>query len=315
MQKNHYKRLLALALAAGLTAIFTACGQAKTSPTASTSGAEGNLVAVGAENEYADIIQQIGGSYVSVTGIMNNPDTDPHTYEANTKDAALVGKASLIVENGLGYDDFINKLAAGSPNKGRVVINAAKSLGYTDDTKNPHLWYKPDTMPRVAELVAKELEKQMPQHKQAFESNLAAFNNSLKTWTDELAVLKQKYAGTVVAVTEPVPDYIVEAAGLRNETPWAYQAAVMNGTDPAPQDIAAQQALFTGKKAKVFLYNRQAVDDSTKALLALAKKNGVAIVGVYETMPEHYTYQRWMEAETKAIQNALETGASTEELS
>lgn len=284
------------------------------SSTAASGNSGGKIVAVGAENEYADVISQIGGSYVSVTGIMSNPETDPHTYEADTKDAALVGKATLIVENGLGYDDFMDKLTAGSPNSSRVVINVAKDLGYSAKTPNPHLWYNPNTMPRVAGLVAQALEKQMPAQKQVFEDNLNKFKTSLEPWAKQLASLKKECAGTGVAVTEPVSDYLIDAAGLTNKTPWAYQAAVMNGTDPAPQDVKTQQELFSKKEVKAFLYNRQAVDDSTKALLSLAKKNGIPVVGVYETMPQDYTYQKWMSTETQAITDAIQKGTSTEEL-
>lgn len=292
----------------------SSAGVSSVSQESSPSGAGNPIVAVGAENEYADIIRQIGGSNVSVTAIMSNPETDPHSYEANTQDAAAVGKATLVVENGLGYDDFIDKLAAGSPNSNRVVVNVAKELGYSDQTQNPHLWYKPDTMPRVAEIVAQALEKQMPAQKQAFQDNLSKFKTSLNSWTDAVAALKKDCGGAGVAVTEPVSDYLVEAAGLSNKTPWSYQAAVMNGTDPSPQDVKTQRELFTKKTVKVFLYNRQAVDDSTKTLLALAQKNKVPVVGVYETMPENYTYQKWMLAETQAIRDAVQKGVSTQEL-
>ena len=301
-----------IAVSALFSVVLTGCNSKTTS---ASTAASGKIVAVGAENEYADVISQIGGKYVSVTGIMSNPETDPHSYEANTTDAAIVSKATLIVENGLGYDDFMDKLESSSKSSKKTVINVAKELGYADDTKNPHLWFKPNTMPKVAELVAKSLENQMPDQKQYFESQLAKFNDSLKTWTADLNELKKDYANTAVAVTEPVSDYLVEAAGLDIKTPWAYQASVMNGTDPSPQDVKTQQNLFSSKQVKVFLYNRQAVDDSTTALLNLAKSNNIPVVGVYETMPSKYTYQKWMEAETEAIIKAIKSGVSTETLS
>jgi zinc/manganese transport system substrate-binding protein len=292
---------------------LTSCSSRKTLDSAASSGGR-KIIAVGAENEYADIISQIGGKYVSVTGIMSDPSTDPHSYEADTKDASVVSKADLIVENGLGYDDFIDKLISGSPNSSRTVINVAKELGYPNDTANPHLWYKADTMPKVAVQITKDLESKMPDQKQYFEDQLTKFNKSLKTWTNELNQLKQSYTKVGAAVTEPVPDYLLQAAGLAVKTPWAFQAAVMNGTDPSPQDVKTQQDLFKNKQVKVFLYNRQAVDDATTALLNLAKSNNIPIVGVYETMPTHYTYQTWMEAETEAIIKALKNGTSTETL-
>lgn len=311
MKSSGKKRAAAVALLSAIVAAaLSGCGSSPQN--AAQSG--GKLVAVGAENEYADVISQIGGQYVTAAGIMSDPETDPHSYEADTKDAALVGKAAIVVENGLGYDDFMDKLLSASPDQKRTVIDVAKALGYSDDTENPHLWYNPDTMPRVAALIEKSLEERMPQQKKYFEGRLVKFDASLKAWDGDLEKLKSECANTGVAVTEPVADYLVEAAGLKNETPWAYQAAVMNGTDPAPQAVKVQEGLFTAKKVKVFLYNRQAVDDSTAALLSLAKQNGIPVVGVYETMPAKYDYQQWMEAETQAVLAAIENARSTETL-
>ncbi|MDR3541038.1 MAG: zinc ABC transporter substrate-binding protein [Desulfosporosinus sp.] len=308
------RRVLFGILSAIISISLLGCGtQApKTAVTPPTS--EKVIQAVGAENEYADVIRQIGGKYVAVAAIMSDPSVDPHSYEADTKAASNVSKATLIVQNGLGYDDFMNKLVAASPNSNRTVIDVAKELGYADDTKNPHIWYKTDTMPKVAALIAKDLEKQLPDQKQYFEDQLTQFNNSLKTWTDDINQLQQAYAKSGVAVTEPVSDYLLEAANLDIKTPWAFQAAIMNGTDPSPQDVKTQEDLFNSKQVKVFIYNTQAVSNTTKALLDLAKSNNIPVVGVYETMPPNHTYQTWMEEETISILKALKTGVSTETL-
>ena len=114
-----------------------------------------------------------------------------------------------------------------------------------------------------------------------------------------------------MATTEPVADYLLDAAGIRDLTPWAFQADVMNGTDPSPQDVAAEQALFTGHKIKSFVYNQQVTDSLTASLLSLARANGIPIVGVYETMPTPgYDYQRWMLAEVGALSGAIGDGRS-----
>lgn len=271
--------------------------------------------AVGAENEYADVISQIGGKYVSVTAVMSNPSTDPHSYEANTKDETQISKATLIVQNGLGYDDFMDKLEGSSKNSSRTVINVSKALGYSDNTQNPHLWYKPDTMEIVAKLVAKNLESQLPANKKYFEDRLNKFNASLKTWKDDMNEIQKTYSKAGVAVTEPVANYLLEASGLNVETPWGFQASVMNGTDPSPQNVKTQEDLLKEKKVKVFVYNQQAIDDITTNLLKIAKDNNIPIVGVYETMPTKHTYQTWMEDETKNILKALKDKISTETMS
>ncbi|MDR3601267.1 MAG: zinc ABC transporter substrate-binding protein [Desulfosporosinus sp.] len=314
--KNVQRRRVLFGILSALISIsLLGCGTQAPTAAVTPPTSEKVVQAVGAENEYADVIKQIGGKYVTVAAIMSDPSVDPHSYEADTKDASIVNKATLIVQNGLGYDDFIDKLVAASPNSNRTVINVAKELGYSDDTKNPHIWYKTDTMPKVAVLIAKDLEKQLPDQKQYFEDQLTQFNNSLKTWTDDLNQLQQDYAHTGVAVTEPVSDYLLQAANLDIKTPWAFQSAIMNGTDPSPQDVKTQQDLFNNKQVKVFIYNTQAVSDTTKALLDLAKSNNIPVVGVYETMPANHTYQTWMEEETTNILKALKNGVSTESLS
>ena len=108
---------------------------------------------------------------------------------------------------------------------------------------------------------------------------------------------------------------MLEAAGATNMTPFAFQLDIMNGTDPAPQDVTLQQSLLSQGKVKVFLYNQQVTDTLTQSFLKLAAEHHVPVVGVYETMPvPGYDYQSWMLAEVKALEKALTTGASTERL-
>ncbi|HMH57897.1 MAG TPA: zinc ABC transporter substrate-binding protein [Galbitalea sp.] len=275
----------------------------------------GKIVAVGAENQYTSVISQIGGQYVDATSVMSNPNTDPHTFEASAQVAATISEASLVVQNGLGYDSFMTKIESASPSSGRTVITAQKVLGLPDSTANPHLWYSPKTMPAVAKSIAAALSAKAPSHRAYFAANLAKFNASFAKWTDAIAAFEAAHPSVPVATTEPVADYMLEAAGTKNLTPWALQAAIMNDTDPAPQDVAIQDGLFTNGRVKVFLYNQQVTDSITTTYLKLAQANHVPVVGVYETMPtDGYTYQSWMEAELAALDKAVTSGVSTEHL-
>jgi zinc/manganese transport system substrate-binding protein len=58
------------------------------------------------------VISQIGGKYVQATAVESNPNTDPHTFEASPSVASAIGSAQLIVQNGVGYDAFMNKIEA-----------------------------------------------------------------------------------------------------------------------------------------------------------------------------------------------------------
>ena len=271
--------------------------------------------AVGVENEYADVIEQIGGSYVKVSAIETDPNTDPHTFEASPKVATQISSAQLIVENGLGYDSWADKIIAAAPNANRKVIVVQQLLGLPDSTPNPHLWYDPKAMPAVAHAVAQALAAQRPAQAAYFKANADKFVASLKPWMAAIASFKAAYGHTPVAVTEPVADYMLEAIGCDILTPFTLQAAIMNGTDPSPQDVTTQNALFNGHKVKVFVYNQQVTDPLTQAFLNLAKKNGIPVVGVYETMPTPgYNYQSWMLAEVTAMRKAVTLKVSTETL-
>jgi zinc/manganese transport system substrate-binding protein len=303
--------LAAIVAAVGL--ICAACSAGSASTTANTSS--GKIIAVGAENEYADVISQIGGKYVSVSAIESNPNTDPHTFEASASVAEEVSSAQLIVQNGIGYDTYMNKIESASPSSSRKIIDVQNLLGLPGTTPNPHLWYKPTTMPAVAEAVANDLSALHPSEKSYFQANVVKFDNSLKPWYIAIAELKAAYAGTPVAVTEPVGDYMLQAVGADIMTPFGLQADIMNGVDPSPQYVSLEDSLFSQHKVKVFVYNQQVTDSLTASFLATAQRYGIPVVGVYETMPvPGYDYQSWMLAEVNALRKAIADKTSTEKL-
>jgi zinc/manganese transport system substrate-binding protein len=299
--------------AAALAAAMAGCGGSGTSGDPANSGTV--IGAVGAENEYANVLSQIGGHYVRVTSILDNPDTNPHTFEASPAVAREVSAAELIVQNGVGYDGFMNKIESVSPGPHRVTIIVQHLLGLPDDTPNPHLWYSPKTMPAAAQAIATALSALQPAHAAYFRANLAKFDHSLTPWLDAIAQFRAEYAGTPVATTEPVADYMLQAAGVDNLTPFTFQADIMNGVEPAPQDTALEEGLFTRHQVKVFVYNQQVINSVTTSMRQAALAAGVPVVGVYETMPTPgYDYQSWMLAEVRALEKAVADKISTQRL-
>ncbi len=301
-------RWLAAAVVIGVGLLSAACGRAG-------GAGPGMISAIGAENEYANVLSQIGGKYVAVSSILNNPNTDPHTFEASPSVAEEVSGAQLIVQNGVGYDSFMSKIESASPSSTRKVITVQNLLGLPDSTPNPHLWYSPTTMPAVAKTIATVLSDLQPSHASYFNTNLTRFDESLKPWLDAIAQFKAKYPNTPVAVTEPVADYMLQAMGMDIVTPFRFQADIMNGVDPAPQDVTLEDGFFTKHLVKVFCYNEQVVDPLTISIRQTAEQSGVPVVAVYETMPTPgYDYQSWMMAELQAVLRAVTSGSSTEHL-
>jgi zinc/manganese transport system substrate-binding protein len=209
----------------------------------------------------------------------------------------------------------MNTIENAAPSSSRKVVVVQNLLGLPDSTPNPHLWYQPGTMPAVANAIAADLAAIQPTHASYFKANASAFSGSLAAWDNAMAAFKAKYPNTPVATTEPVADYMLQAVGADNLTPFAFQADIMNGTDPSAQNVAVERSLFTQHKVKVLLYNQQVTDSLTESFITLARANGIPVVGVYETMPvPGYHYQSWMLTEVQDLQKAVASKISTEHL-
>jgi zinc/manganese transport system substrate-binding protein len=309
--------IMLLAIAAALTATAVlAFGGGESGATTSAAGQDAVVIeAIGAESQYANVIAQVGGEYVRTTSLLSNPNTDPHTFEASVAVARQVREAGLVVQNGLGYDSFMNTIEAAAPSPGRMVIDVQHLLNLPDSTPNPHLWYDPGTMPKVARAIARDLSVLEPRHAAYFQENAGKFVSSLAAWRAALASFASTYKNVKVASTEPVADYLLQAAGVANLTPWSFQAGIMNGTDPSPQDVATERALLSENRVSALVYNEQVADPLTESLIALANAHHIPVVGVYETMPEPgYNYQSWMLAETSVLRDAVAHHTSAEHL-
>lgn len=264
------------------------------------------LPVVAAENFYGDLIQQLGGPQVAVASILSNPDQDPHLFEASPATARALTSAKLVVMNGADYDPWIEKLLSATPATGRQVIVVADLVG-AKSGDNPHLWYKPETMPTAAKAITAALVQLDAAHAADYQSRLANFLGSLQPLSAKIAKMRNAYAGLPVTATEPVFGYMAAALGLamRNER---FQLAVMNDTEPSAADIAALQDDLSQHRVKVLIFNRQTSDDLSQRLLGIAKTAQVPVVGVSETEPADRSYQEWMLQQLDALDQALAAG-------
>ncbi|MFT4064996.1 metal ABC transporter solute-binding protein [Paraburkholderia sp.] len=268
--------------------------------------ADAKIPVVAAENFYGDVVRQLGGERVNVTSILSNPDQDPHLFEASTATARALQHASLIVYNGADYDPWMAKLLAASKSTQRTVIIAADLTGRKGGD-NPHLWYDPATMPKVARAISDALVAADPAHKSAYDANLAKFLDSLKPIDAKVAELHGRYAGVPVTATEPVFGYMSDAIGLamRNQR---FQLATMNDTEASAADIAAFERDLRERRVRVLIYNSQATEALTRRMLKLAQQSKVPTMSVTETLPAGKTYQTWMLTQLDALEKALAAG-------
>ncbi|MGH8862655.1 MAG: metal ABC transporter solute-binding protein, Zn/Mn family [Jatrophihabitantaceae bacterium] len=273
--------------------------------TGSSPSQHGRVDVVAAENFYGDIVSQIGGSHVAVSSILSDPNADPHLFEPGTRNGLAVARAALVIQNGVGYDSFMQKLEDAAPSSHRTVVTIADVLGVNGADANPHLWYDVPALGRIASAIASGLSRADPAHRSDYRAGLVRFNRSLAGLRSEVAAIWARFGGTPVAYTEPVPGYLLAAAGLRSLTPVAFARAIEDGSEPSPEAVAQMTALFTGRRVRVLLYNDQTVSPITSRIRTAARTAGIPVVGVSETMPHGESFQQWQLGQARALESAL----------
>jgi zinc/manganese transport system substrate-binding protein len=339
MRSNSTRTVFAAGSAA-IALALTGC-----SASAAEGDAAGDTVAVVATtNVYGDIAAQIGGDLVSVTSIIDSAAQDPHSYEASAQDQLALSKAALVIENGGGYDPFIDSLLSASENTDVVVVNASEASGLLDalhsehdhaegeehageeehseeehseeehsdedghshiEGFNEHVWYSFHGVEHIAEEIAHELSEIDADNAATYEANLAGFVGKITDLTATAEELRSVTAGQGVAITEPVPLYLLEEAGLSNLTPEAFSEAIEEGTDVAPLVLQETLALFDGGSVSLLAYNEQTAGAETEQVAAAAEDAGVPVVSFTETLPDGADYFSWMTENLEAISAAV----------
>jgi zinc/manganese transport system substrate-binding protein len=260
---------------------------------------------VAAENFWGDIARQLGGTHAEVRSLVSDPAADPHLFEADARAAEAVADAAVVIENGLGYDDWMHDLLS-STSGGKHVVSAAGAMGASGDGTNPHLWYDIVKVPKVARAITDALAAVDPADRAAFQANLARFDASLQPVRDALAAIKRAHDGAPVAYTERVPEYLLHDIPLSVVTPAGFAQSIEDGSEPNARDTKAMEDLIRHHDVKALLYNAQATSPVTQRVRALADHQGVPVVAVTETMPKNEpSYQDWMLHEVQALAAAL----------
>jgi zinc/manganese transport system substrate-binding protein len=295
------------ALKIGIVVLVAAAATACSSGSATSGSASRSRVVnvVAAENFWGDIAKQIGGTHVKVHSIISDPSADPHLYESNAADGAALANAHVVIQNGLGYDDFIGKLLSSTSNSDRKVLSVARVLG-AHKNANPHLWYDIPQVGTVAAAIERELARADPKDAAAFAANLTTFNASLRPLLALITDIKTRFDHTPVAYTERVPQYLLVDANLDVRTPSGFSQAIEDGTEPSPGDTKAMNDLMSNRKVKVLLYNAQATSPVTQHVRSLARQAGIPVVGVTETLPaKERHYQSWQLHQLESLLRAL----------
>ncbi|MBF6236206.1 zinc ABC transporter substrate-binding protein [Nocardia otitidiscaviarum] len=319
-------RLAGIAVGVATAAALTACGTGSDDPE--------KLTIVASTNVWGDIAEQVAGPDVEVESLISDPSADPHSYEVTAVEAAKISDADLIVYNGGGYDEFIDKAIAG---KDKRTVNAVEVAGedphahdapaateakpdeHADEHRdehadehghdhgdgNEHVWYDVHVAGEVANHIAEVLGELDPGNKQSYADRAVAFNDKLTAIETTIERIAAEHPNTPVVQTEPLAYYLLLDAKADDRTPPEFQEAIEQGTDPSPASVAAVRDLLTGKQVRALVYNIQTEDKTTKELKAMAEAAGIPVVEVTETLPEGLDYIQWQTRNAEALAKAL----------
>lgn len=337
------KPVVALALASVAALSLAGCS---TTPAAGE-GDDGTITVVASTNVYGDIAATIGGDRVQVESIITSASQDPHSYEASARDRLTVQKADLVIENGGGYDAFIDTLLQDA--KDPHVVTAVEfshdfpgNEGHEDEADhdhadesatgapeedahdhadaeggheghdhiegfNEHVWFDPHTMIHVVEAIADELTELDPDGAKEFAANAADLTADLEGFETELATLKTDAPNVNVFRTEPLPGYLAAAAGFTDVTPEGFAESVEEGTDVAPAVLLEALDVIGSGQVTALLTNAQTGGSETQRVETAAKGAGVPVVAFTELLEEGSSYSEWMSDAIQSLAAAVQS--------
>jgi zinc/manganese transport system substrate-binding protein len=283
--------------------LLAGCGR---SGAPSAGGRRSGFQVVAAENFWGSIATQLAGSKASVTSIIANPSTDPHSYEPTARDARTIAGSQMAIVNGIGYDNWAPKLLSASPSNGRVVLTVGDLLGLRDGD-NPHQWYSPASVRRVVAEIVADYDRLDPADSAYFAQRERAFETRDLARYDELRrEIRARYAGVAVGYSESIFQPLGEDLHLKLLTPYSFAKAIAEGTDVTASDKQTVDSQARERQIKVWVFNSQNVTPDVQRINEIARRERIPIATVTETLsPASDSFEQWQVAELEGLARAL----------
>jgi zinc/manganese transport system substrate-binding protein len=203
----------------------------------------------------ADLAREIGGERVKVHALVG-PDADAHAHEPRPSDARHISQARLIIVNGLGFDDWLTRLARSSGRGEALVVASAgvTALAADDEHADPHAWQDVANAGRYVANIAAALEKTDPAGAPIYRANAERYERELKTLDADIrrAIAALPEAKRRVVSSHDAFGYFSRAYGLVFLAP----VGVANDAEPTAKEVARLiTQLRAEKAAAVFVEN------------------------------------------------------------
>jgi ABC-type Zn uptake system ZnuABC Zn-binding protein ZnuA len=210
-------------------------------------GDDGRVAVVTTVSPITNIVQNVGGSAVAITGIVPE-GANSHTFEPAPSDAALMEQADIVFMNGLHLEEPTLELAEANASDDVPIVQLGEmtigpdeyifdfSYPKAEGDPNPHLWTNPEYVSRYAQIVGRELTSIDPDNAAMYERNVEAFVARI----DELGELVREVTETVPPANRALLTYHDSFPYFAREYGWRIIGAVQPSdfSDPTPQEVA-----------------------------------------------------------------------------
>ena len=269
-------------------------------------------------NILGDVVANTVGDAARVTTLMR-PNADPHSFEISAREAAMMRDADLVVSNGLGLEEGLQRhldQAADAGVETYVAGDQIDVLDYSDGdaagAPDPHFWTDPARMRDVVdglEKAAKDIDgidgRAVEQAAAAYDSELEELDREM---TDSFASIPEKRRSLVT--NHHVFGYLADRFGFR-----VVGAVIPGGTTlaaPSAADLRDLTAAIEQADVPTIFAESSQPD---RLIQVLADEAGVD-VGVSELFTESLTeqgegadtYLSMMRANTERITSGLSPG-------
>lgn len=231
-------------LVAGL-AFFPACSD----PRAGNQGVNGGRIAVvSTVSPITNLVQNVGGDRVEVTGIVPE-GTDSHTFEPAPSDARVMAEADIVFLNGLHLEEPTRELAQANVSGGVDIVKLGEEVISPDEyiydfsfpkeegDPNPHLWTDPLYAKAYARIIRERLSELSPGNADYYKANYRKLVQKL----DELDETARAVTRTVPAADRKLLTYHDSFPYFAREYGWDVIGAIQPSdfADPTPQEVAS----------------------------------------------------------------------------
>ena len=246
MGRQRVGRRRAALLAAGLAALLVAgCSGSG----GAGDGDGGGLRVVATTTQVADLAANVGGDRVQVTSLLK-PGIDAHDYEPSPADIDAIARADLVVQNGVGLEEWLGDTIESSGFAGPVVdASQGVRLRQVDGEADPHIWQDPGNAQGMAANIERGLAAAEPAAAAAFEASLAAYTKALQALDTEVERQVDSLANKKVVTNHDAFGYYLDRYGLElvgSVIPSFDSSAELSGRDI--RDLVAK-VRATGAKA------------------------------------------------------------------